>query len=146
MYTSYGTLRYSPKLLGNRNDKWWLILDADQELGRYYRSLLSTYRYKTFSLTRPSWDQHITIIRDEEPADEYKSHWEKYNGQKIEFQYENKLYHNLAYYWLNVKSQKLYDIRVELGLPKEPEYPFHVTIGNDLNFIDNPSSQSLEML
>jgi 2'-5' RNA ligase len=142
MYTSYGTLRYSPKLLGNSNDKWWLIVDADSELARYYRSLLKSHRFNTFSLTTPSWKQHITVVRNEESID--KLSWEKYHGQKVEFQYENKIYNNLAYYWLNVSCQKLYDIRVELGLPKEPEFPFHLTIGNDLNFINNPSFETFE--
>lgn len=147
MYKSFATLRYSPKLLGDRaSDKWWLIADADPELGRYYRHLMYKRRYNTFMLNQPSWNQHITVIRNEEPADEYKVHWEKYNGLKIEFEYNNKIYNNLAYYWVDVSCEQLYDIRLELGLPKEPLYSFHLTIGNDLNFINQPSSQTFETL
>lgn len=135
MYTSVLKLRYSPKLLGDRNEKWWLIGDCDPDLGRYYRHLLSIANYKAFALTKPSWKEHITVIRDEEPPDQFKVNWEKYEGEEIEFTYYPEIYNNELYYWMDVECDRLTEIRLELGLPEKPEFPYHVTIGNDLSQI-----------
>ena len=130
---SAGILRYSPKLLGDReSDKWWLILDCDEELGRYYRHLYRLSTHRTHELTRPSWKEHVTIIRDEEPADQYKLLWERYAGYRIYFEYQHEVRNNESYYWLDVRSTFLLDLREELGLSRHPEYSLHLTIGNDV--------------
>lgn len=131
MFTSTGTLRYSPKLLGNRNEKWWLILDCDPEIGRYYRHLYKKGRY--VELGRPSWKEHITVIRNEEPPDSYKILWEKYESESVIFSYKPEIIDNSVYYWLEVDCPRLTEIRLELGLPKDPEFPYHITIGNNLD-------------
>lgn len=129
MFTSKGKLRYSPKLLGNRNEKYWLVLDCDPEIGRYYRYLYRIGAYK--NLGRPSWKEHITVVRNEEPPNKHL--WEKYEGEIVEFSYGHDIIDNSVYYWLAVQSSRLDEIRVELGLSKIPEFPFHVTIGNSLD-------------
>lgn len=130
MFTSCGTLRYSPTLLGGKSEKWWIILDCDPELGRYYRHLFNLNCYRTQTLTKPSWAEHITVVRNEEPPD--KKSWEKYAGERVEFNYLPIFEDNESYYWFEVQCVRLDEIRVELGLPKEPEYPYHITIGNDI--------------
>ena len=134
-FESYGTLRYSPKLAGNRNDRWWLVLDCEREIGRYYRKLFELYQYRCSKLQIPAWEEHITVIRDEEPPN--KDLWEKYEGQKFSFfclippatNYVTTP-NDLGYFWLTVESPSLLNIREELGLTRNPEYPLHLTFGN----------------
>lgn len=127
-FDSSGTFRYSPKLVGCRSEKWWLVIDCDPEIGRFYRSLYTKFHYDTQFLQRPSWKEHITVVRNEEPED--KSAWEKYNGQIVKFSYNPVIENDDKYFWLNVKCDFLFEIRLELGLNKDPEFPFHLTIGN----------------
>jgi len=128
---SAGRLRYSPKLLGEHaSEKWWLVLDCDPEIGRYYRHLFSAYRFHAEQIERPAWKEHITVIRDEEPLDNFKSLWEKYEGQSVEFLYHTEPQSNGEYWWLNVECEFLLMIRTELGLKREPHYPLHLSIGH----------------
>ena len=130
MYLSTGTLRYSPKLVANRSEKWWMIIDADPEIGRLYRNLYKNYFYSCKFLQRPSWKEHITIIRDEEPPIAKQALWEKYQGKQIEFRYFPQLRTNGLYFWLDVECEELFQLRTELGLSRDPEVPFHLTIGH----------------
>lgn len=133
---STGTLRYSPKLNGSheRRDggstKWWLVLDVDPELGRYLRQLHHLATYRTQKLQKPAWEVHISVIRDEEPLDEFKPLWEKYAGLELCFEYELNAEGNETYVWLPVVCEAALDIRVEMGLPRSPIFPLHCTIGN----------------
>lgn len=134
MFKSIGKLRYSPQLNGslNRRDggstKWWLVIDCDPEIGRYYRSLYEMWTYKTSELRRPAWEAHISVIRDEKPSNE--ADWLKYDGQDIEFTYMPDLEFNGIYVWMPVLCPNALDIREELGLPRNPYYDLHLTIGN----------------
>lgn len=135
---STGILRYSPKLLGRPervSDKWWLVLDCDPEIGRYYRLLYRNAWFNgchrgVYKCGRPAWKEHVTVIRDEEPPDEKKQLWELRAGEEIEFQYEAKLCTGPIYIWLRVWSNDLDDIRETLGLPRQPAVPYHLTIGS----------------
>jgi hypothetical protein len=77
---------------------------------------------------RPAWASHITVIRNEEPPN--RDLWEKYNNQKVDFLYIPPVETNGEYFWLNVICDKLFQIREELGLPREPEIPLHLSIGH----------------
>ena len=127
MFKSTGTLRYT-------HQRYNLVLDCDHELGRYYRSLIA----KKWLLRRPSWKEHITLIRGPvefaSPPD--KELWGKYHDHVITFEYEPFINTRepeegyLRYFWLNVLCPQLLDIREELGLPRPPLFPLHLTIGN----------------
>lgn len=121
-----GTIRYSPKLLGASSSKWWCTIDGDPELGKYYRHLFYLQSYRCNKLQRPSWECHITVIRDEEPSD--KSLWGKYNGLEVDFEIIGEMETNGDYYWLPIKCQLALDLRAELVLG-ELLYPLHVSIG-----------------
>ncbi len=124
---SVGTLRYSPKLLGDHtSEKWWLVLDCDAGLCAYYRGLYRLFRHKTCQLMRPAWDAHITVIRNEEPPQ--KEPWERHAGRQVEFEYDGSLETNGDYWWLPIVSPELLEIRTELGL-SDPEFPLHLSIG-----------------
>ena len=125
---SIGTLRYSPKLLGNRSEKWWLVVDCDLSIVNYFRHLYYLSHWKAREVIKPAWDSHITVIRNEEPP--IKDHWEKYNGVSVEFEYQNNPQTDGNYWWLPVNCGQLLVIRSELGLPKDPIYPLHLSIGH----------------
>lgn len=130
-FTSSGTIRYSPKLLGEKySDNWWIILDCDPEIGRLYRHLYYTSVFRTSKLVRPAWQEHITVVRNEKPP--LINLWEKHSGIEVEFRYNPVIQGDGRYFWLEIESSHLLDIREELGLPREPEYPLHLTIGNSL--------------
>lgn len=126
---SIGVVRCSPKLDKARNSsKWWMVLDCDPELGRYYRHLFYVANYKTIVLRRPAWADHISIVRDEKP--QFEDMWEDFNGKEIKFTYDVNMVANGIYCWLPVICEEALDIRVKLGLVKDPYFPLHLTIGN----------------
>lgn len=129
MNQSVGILRYSPKLLGDRaSEKWWLVLDCDESLGCYYRHLYWLAHFRVQKLLRPAWKEHVTVIRNEEPP--HKGGWEKYTGKSVEFEYNPEPRTNGSYWWLEVCSRELQEIRVELGLSREPAIPLHLSFGH----------------
>lgn len=129
---STGKLRCSPRLLGdkNRDPKWWMILECDQEIGRYYRELYFIAHCRGEKLIRPAFKEHITVIRDEEPPENRKGLWWKYQGEEVEFDMKTYCIGNGDYFWLEVISPRLLDIRQELGLRRHPYLPLHLSIGH----------------
>ena len=124
-----GTLYYSPKMHGDhKSEKWWLIVQADLEIGRYYRKLYHYFRYRAEVLMPPAWREHVTVIRNEEPPNE--TAWEKYAGEMVEFEVLPVPDNNGDYFWLEVVSPRLLDIREELGLPRPPLYDLHLSFGH----------------
>ena len=80
-------------------------------------------------MMRPGWQEHITVIRDEPPPDELKHLWECYVGEEVEFWYNPEVDSNDTHHWLDVVCERALDIREELGLARDPEYPLHLTVG-----------------
>lgn len=138
MYRSWGTLRYSPSKPNSKTSSpspnWWLILDCeDREIGRYYRSLYWLDHNKGAKLLRPYWPSHVTIVRDEEPPN--KEAWRKHSGERVEFTYIPGVRTNRtpdrfrSFWWLDVVCERFEEIRVELGLPRNSDGIYHMTIG-----------------
>ena len=124
-----GKLRYSPSPLGGRElNKWWLVVDCDKQIGRYYRALYDLEHNHCRKLQRAAWEEHISVVRNEEPPS--KKLWGKHEGRVIEFEYEPPVKNDGLFFWLDVICPELFDIREELGLPRDPEFGFHLTIGN----------------
>jgi hypothetical protein len=117
-----GTLRYSPKLLGGGtpSPNWWLILDCDPELGRYFRHLYHLQTYRTRKLNRPAWAEHVSVIRNEPPPN--PTLWEAFSGQQVEIKVLLPADTNGYYVWLPVECDYLLDLREGLGLPRHPIY------------------------
>ena len=126
---SFGTLRYSPKLLGDSSEKWWVVLDCDPGLGQYYRHLYWLAHYRTERIVRPAWAEHVTVVRNEEPPN--KIAWERYPGRLIEFECGSVPCTNGSYWWLDVFCPELCKIREELGLLSDPVIPFHISFGHE---------------
>lgn len=125
-----GRLHYSPQLLGNAGSKWWLVLWCDKEIVKYYRHLYFLFRHKVDKLTRPAWDSHITVIRDEEPPEDRQHLWRAHQDREVEFFYSSQVGTNGSYWWLPVFSPQLLELREDLGLSREPYYPLHLSFGH----------------
>jgi len=123
-YMSSGFLRYHPP--------YKVIVEADQELSRYYRSLIP----KSVDIKVPMYAPHITVVRKEVPPK--MEVFGKHEGELVFFEYDTEIHHDETYYWLNAYSKRLEEIREELGLPVMSAYTrppdgrrcFHITIGN----------------
>jgi hypothetical protein len=133
MFESCGTLRYSPKALskGPVSDNWWVVLDCDPELGRFYRHLYLQAARHTDKLVRPYWKEHITVVRNEEPPADKKPLWGRDEGRVFTFQYSPVIEDNDMFFWLRVHCPELLDLREELGLPRHPAAELHLTVGNN---------------
>jgi len=118
MIQSFGVLRYYAS---------WAILLIDQQVAEYYFSLIPKYYYAQ----RQMYDAHITVVRFGVEVPTNMSVWGKYDGEKIMFEYVPVVESGGVYFFLNAYSERIGDIRVELGLPR---YRFsdhyHITIGN----------------
>lgn len=130
MFYSTGTLIYS-------DNPYKLIVDVDDEIGNYYRSLIPKYH----NVRKPLYASHISVIRNEIPGN--ISSWKRHSGKDLLFSYENIVYYDEVYYWLNAYSFDLEKIRLELGLTNISDYTmspdklhrFHITIGNRKHLI-----------
>lgn len=124
LHKSTGILKYYPNKL---------IVEIDQEISNYYRKLIP----KWIKTNKQMYQAHISVVRNEIPPN--MQYWDKYEGNEIEFYYENIVRFGTVYCWLNVFSTRLEEIRIELGLPVSSMYTlppegftkcFHATLGN----------------
>lgn len=130
MFTSIGTLVYS-------QDPYKLIVNVDDGIGDYYRSLIP----KAWQVKKPMYPSHISTVRNEAPKNMMA--WNKYQGMNISFEYDGIIYNDEVYFWLNAYSPKLEEIRLELGLSNlsqftrspDGKHKFHITIGNTKHFL-----------
>lgn len=128
MFYSTGILKYFSNPLK-------LIVQVDQGISDFYRTLIPKSHY----VQRQMYAAHISVVRKEKPPK--MDLWGKHQNRKIVFEYDNMIYNNETYYWLNAYAKELEEIRLELGLPicspwtRSPDgrHRFHVTIGNIKN-------------
>jgi len=129
LFKSSGYLHYDKDNLL----RYKLVLSVDQEIIRYYRYLLPN----SFALNSQMYDGHISVVRKEVPLN--MEFWGKYENELVEFEYSHAMRNGAIYFWIDVFSKRLEEIREELGLPicspyiLPPEgyrHCFHATIGN----------------
>lgn len=127
LFKSTGILRYG---------KNKVIVEIDPGISDFYRSLIPKY----LPYNRQLYAPHISVVRKETPPN--MEYWEKYEGQPIEFEYDNEIQIGTVYFWLNCFSVRLEEIRQELGLPVSSPYTlppegylkcFHSTLANRKN-------------
>jgi len=98
------------------------------ELDKYYAWFVKT-RYNV-KLNPPQRGPHVSFIADIVSNPElYKKVMEKWNKKEIEFTYDTNVRTNGEDWWLRVYSKDLLDIREEAGLPRNPFFNLHLTIG-----------------
>lgn len=92
---------------------------------------LRNIRAQGIAISQPAWGPHITVVRGEAPPMDYKLIWDLHDGETIEFETLGEPRKNKnGHWWLDIKSERLDEIRKELGLPA-PRIPFHLTIGKE---------------
>ena len=125
-----GPLRYGV----DNNGLYKLNVMVDPGIVDFYRALVPPY----INLNRQAYPPHISVVRKEKGIPNLAL-WGKYEGEEVKFAYSNVIHYGKVYYWLNAFSERLEEIRLELGLPVSTEYTrppdtfikvFHITIGN----------------
>ena len=128
LYRSVGTLHY--EILGN---SYKLTVEVDKGIALFYRAMIPKY----YRVVPQKYPPHISVVRKEIPVN--MDMWGKHEGEKVEFFYDPDLQCDHQYWWINVFSVRLEEIRKELGLPVSSPYTlpptgfdkcFHSTIGN----------------
>lgn len=125
MYKSAGALQY--------NDQFRAVVWVDRGIADYYFNLIPKYYYAQ----RQKYHPHITVVRPKYEVVKNKKLWNKYNGEVIEYTYDGMIHFDGTYFYLNVYSDRIGNIREELGLPRfrfndlgSKKRCYHITIGN----------------
>lgn len=128
MYKSSGIIKYDPHSKRGTFMPWYVILQCDRELVRYYQHIFYKLYWK--KLQTAMWGPHITIVRGTKPR--HMEAWKALNGRTVEFNYtyDGNFYTNGHHFWIHVDSPDFYSIRESLGLPHNPECRFHLSIGS----------------
>jgi len=136
MPTLIGTYVFAPTIGPGENrtrrdgttTHWWLILKCDRSMCRYQSRLLHFAEPGDSGISEPLWGSHVSIIRGEEPPN--KALWNSMEGKQVSIEYEQSPQEIHGYVFLPVTCEPALDYRQDLGLPREPEIPLHLTIGN----------------
>ena len=154
-FTTRGTIMYNPPRPGMKpravdtgtvrgikyNIDWWCVIQVhDKELARYYRWWVQNEKW--LALKPPAWGAHVSITRGEEPTDELKRHWKKYDGLEIDLEYKHGVRNagdkrvledgtkrdgQSAFWFIDVRHPIIREIRDELGFPSN--WNSHMTVG-----------------
>lgn len=131
-----GTYEFAPALGpdGNRvrrdgsTTDWWLIIRFDRDLGRYLRHLYKLASPAQADIAEPLWGPHVSIVQGEKPVN--LEYWKDRDGELVSIEYEQDPRETDGYIYLPVLCEPALDYRQRLGLPREPKWPLHLTIGN----------------
>ena len=128
MRDSWGVLRYQRVENGSKK----LIVDVDQGIVNVLFALTPKY----YKLQRQMYPAHLSVVRNEWFE---SSMWGAHEGEGVYFTYDPRTREDETYHWVRAWSERLLEIRAELGLPAhrlgttappDGEQCFHITIGN----------------
>jgi hypothetical protein len=127
-YASEGILKYGPGIRA--------IVEADQGISDFYRRLIPKYHY-----VQPQYySAHITVVRTDKETPTNMDAWGKYANEVIHFVYDPEIRTDGTYWYLDVQSDRIGEIREELGLPRfrltelgASRGKYHMSIGNSKN-------------
>lgn len=121
-HESSGETWFDPGKGSKHFDPWWMVIKIDSGIIDYYSWLLSTHGIKVTK--NKLWGPHISAIKGTEPT--HKELWGI--NRTVKFRYCNNIrYDNAMHAWIDVESQDLSDLRVELGI--QPKLRYHLTLG-----------------
>lgn len=105
-----------------------LVINVDPDLTRFYRSLIP--KHITFKI--PKYFPHITVVRGKWEAPVWTEKWMKRENEIVYFEYSPETQFGGMYIWLPVRSEKIGELRQELGLQKNfwKFQEYHLTIAN----------------
>lgn len=128
MYEADGILQYGP---GGRAVVW-----IDQGINDFYRKLIPKYCYPQPQM----YPAHITVVRIKKESPKNMDVWGKYEGEVIQYSYDPTIRFDGTYFYLNAYSERIGDIREELGLPRfrfgelgSDKCSYHTSIANVKN-------------
>ncbi len=119
-------------------DRARAVVWVDQGIADFYRSLIP----KSKGVQSQAQKAHITVVRatsqKQIEAPTNVEAWGKYEGERIPFEYDPEIKFDSPYWFLEAWSERIGDIREELGLPrfrhtdlaKPPYKSYHITLGN----------------
>ena len=130
-----GTLCYDPKRdkveFKKTHKMRTLIVNVRHgNLAQYYEKLIQDELGPWAILRAPMFGYHVTVISGNEHVPNMNA-WKKYEGKKIEVEYEIETLRKDRSFW-NFRvsgTDQLRESRRELGL--KPDYHFHLTIGRE---------------
>jgi len=121
VFSSTGILHYGPGIR--------VIVAIDQGIVNYYRSLIPKYH----GVHPQKYPAHITVIRTGREQPPQMDIWGQHQGEIVVFQYHPEIHCDGSYWHLNATSQRIGEIREELGLPKfrfRERECYHISLGN----------------
>ena len=133
-----GKLVYNPVRPGFNKDKKrlkTLVLELNPGfLNRYYSWFLKQEHGPWMDLAHPMYGYHVTVISWKERVGNHVD-WFKFVGEQVTIEYDpTSLAEKFGFWYVNVKSDRLIQIREAYGLPPKHDV-MHMTIGRDLNQI-----------
>lgn len=167
IYKTYGTLKYDPVMRKIKNP-WWALLMCDEGLSSFYRHLTMLDRTVTVisddwllsrnlfvpnnswkikipyaRVIRPDWGTHVSVVRGEKPLNE--SAWKKYNNKRFKIIYNPEFAStNGKHWWFRIKSPELEELRLELGLSRQPTYFDKLTGEKKYNYMHLTYGKNIE--
>lgn len=132
IWRSKGIVKYDPRSDRSTFKKWWVILQCDREIVKYYQHIFYKLYWKR--LQTAIWNSHCSIVRGEKPLN--LSAWKLFDGKMIEFEYmyDGQFHSNTdnggKHFWIKVKPSPFFaTIRASLGLSPEPRINYHLSVG-----------------
>lgn len=128
-YKLQGTLIYEPQrpnLKKTFKAKTLIVQLPFDDLANLYRWFVKQ-KYG-FHLLPPMWGTHVTVVRGDEKLPKPEA-WKKYAGESVDIEVVPHLYKVWDFWAMPVRSQRLYELRDELGL--EVFHEMHLTIGRE---------------
>ncbi len=125
-FTASGVLKYSTLDTKQYSGFKLTVEGIDQGIALLYRSLIP----KAQQAKPTKYPPHISVVRYEKPSN--LDSWGAYEGERITFSYDPYVHDDGVYFWVECNSDRLEEIRAELGLPPHRGSfdSFHMTIGN----------------
>lgn len=114
-----------------------IYLNVSQSISNYYYNLIPKFKKKS----QQRYASHITVVRIYKEFPKNIHLFDSYKNQSFNFYYSNIIRENENYYWLDVYSKELENLRTVFGLKNEYYFSdekhslifnktFHITIGN----------------
>ena len=127
-----------------KNDTWkkYAQISCNSDIEDYYRWFLE--KRFNLKLNRTLRGTHITIINDICNIEHWDRIVKKYHGKEIEFFYEIEPCSNGEHWWIRVHCPKAEEIRLKIGLDRNPYFGFHITLGHAVNIHLEHSKYILE--
>jgi hypothetical protein len=117
-------------LKGKANVKFhtvWVIGECDKGIVDYYRWWFT--KVTSMKIFGSKHGAHISVVRGEEENIEPGTWVRDLSDRYVDFKYDQRIRCNKSYVWLNVESEEMEQIRMDVGLSPKPPFGLHLTIG-----------------